>query len=57
MYNTDKKKNIFTEILSERNYNEIMYNDRWKKRLLSLDENEQKQIAAKYYGGQMPWKK
>jgi hypothetical protein len=57
MYNTDKKKNLFTETLSEKSYKEILYNDKWKKRLLSLDENEQKQIASKYYGGHMPWKK
>jgi hypothetical protein len=28
----------------------------WKKRLLSLDAEKQKQIALKYYGGHMPWK-
>ena len=28
----------------------------WKKRLLSLDADKQKQIALKYYGGHMPWK-
>ena len=28
---------------------------RWCKRLSSLDESEQKQIAKKYYGGTKPW--
>ncbi len=28
----------------------------WRKRLLSLDADRQKQIALKYYGGHMPWK-
>lgn len=28
----------------------------WRKRLLSLDADKQKQIALKYYGGHMPWK-
>lgn len=28
----------------------------WKQRLSSLDADRQKQIAAKYYGGHMPWR-
>lgn len=29
--------------------------ERWKLRLSSLDNAEQKRIAAKYYGGTRPW--
>lgn len=28
----------------------------WKKRLCNLNEEKQKCIAQKYYGGTMPWK-
>jgi len=30
---------------------------KWKTRLCSLDDADQKKIAVKYYGGKMPWKK
>ncbi|MBO5035959.1 MAG: hypothetical protein J6D42_02640 [Clostridia bacterium] len=29
----------------------------WKERLNSLDQEKQRHIAEKYYGGKMPWKK
>ncbi|MFA6948383.1 MAG: hypothetical protein WCQ72_05330 [Eubacteriales bacterium] len=29
---------------------------RWSARLLRLDEETQRKIACKYYGGHMPWK-
>lgn len=28
----------------------------WNKRLCSLDENRQHDIAQKYYGGKYPWR-
>ena len=30
--------------------------ERWKKRLSNLPEEEQVKISRKYYGGSMPWK-
>ena len=29
--------------------------ERWRRRLKSLDETKQAAIAKKYYGGSMPW--
>ena len=31
-------------------------NEKWKNRLLALNEEKQAAIARKYYGGNMPWR-
>lgn len=52
----EKKKNaeVF-EVYPPKN--DIAAEKRWRDRLSGLDEELQKQIASKYYGGHMPWKK